>query len=268
MGIPAGMVSLLILELRSVIVVYSIARASGQDATFIMRLHPSPRMHFQIGERGSTGTLNPGHVLGHAHPCLVQVSRFGSLYQRCFDLCMERSNRRCYLLDGFHHCPLPNRLPIQVGDDLARALDRNVMNLVEGDHLRLERRPILHPLRHVFGKGSFVHFSTPGAGFDFCTMFGDFHAHRRDVKDLSPFITAHRRFFQGSMALLTTAHPMNLDMVWMRHEFQGMSRMSRLGANVLPTGLAQRAVFGCFRPSLEGGLLLLRLFLASWSSSA
>jgi hypothetical protein len=72
-------------------------------------------------------------------------------------------------------------------------------------------------------------------------MFGDFHAHRRDVKDMSPFITAHRRFFQGSMALLTTAHPMNLDMVWMRHEFQGMSRMSRLGANVLPTGLAQRA---------------------------
>ena len=56
--------------------------------------------------------------------------------------------------------PSATAVLIQVGDDLARPVDGNMVVLVEVDQLRLQRRAVLHRLGDVGGKGAGVQGAT------------------------------------------------------------------------------------------------------------
>ena len=97
-------------------------------------------------------------------------------------------------------------------------------------------------------------------------MLGDCHPHRRNVEDLASFIADTGARCQRSLALGTDCNGVALNMLRLHHRLKLMPGMPSLGARFLAAGCRRLRVFGFLRPSLEGGLLLLPLCLANWSS--
>jgi len=208
---------------------HHVARAPGQKANFIVRFHATASVQLQMGEHGCAGDVKPVEFPGHPGARFVQVYRLGSLNQVFLEGCVDRRNLLGDLDAGFHHRPVAGRLLIQVCHDLAGALHRNVMVLVEVHPLRLDRRAILHRLADFRRKLHLVHLSAVRAAFDPGAVFDNFHPYRRDVKHLSPLVVTHRHVFQRSLTSPTADHPVCPNVIGMCHGLERVSWMPRLG---------------------------------------
>jgi len=126
--------------------------------------------------------------------------------------------------------------------------------VVEVDRLRLHEGAILHRLGHFARKGGDGRDATVRTLFNLSPVFGDFNLHRRQVKHLSLFVSPGFNRCQRTRTILADLHPMNLDMLGIRHRFEGVSRMSRLPPTGFATGLAQTVAARFLLPIAGRGL--------------
>jgi hypothetical protein len=194
------------------------------------------------------------------------MHRFGRVHQVGLNGSRDRRYLFRYVRRGRHHRAVGDAVLIQVGDDLARPVDGNMVVLVEVDQLRLQRRAVLHRLGDVGGKGAGVQGATLGAALDLSLMLGDFHPHRWNVEDLPALVALTGHCAQRPLALGADRHTVLLHMLGLRHGLQGPARMTSLAARLLAARRTQAARLRFLETVTEGGLLLLPLCLANWSS--
>ena len=110
--------------------------------------------------------------------------------------------RRCR-----HHRAIGNGVRIEVGDDFASALNRNVMVLVEVDQLGLQPRPILDRLAHVGRKSAGIHGAAGWAPLDLGAMLSDSDLYWRQIEHLTPLSTRTGDVCEDRLAVRTDGTP-------------------------------------------------------------
>jgi hypothetical protein len=156
-GVAQGMLGIRVLAIGVIAIVHHLACALGQNANGIVRQRAPLVMHFQMGERLGAGYMHPAQLAFHSPAGLIQVHHFFRPDQVLSNLLIDRRDRLGYLLAALDQRAFTEWAVVQLAQDLAGALQRNVMVLVEVHRLSFDLRPILHRLGHPSRKFGLVH---------------------------------------------------------------------------------------------------------------
>jgi DNA invertase Pin-like site-specific DNA recombinase len=240
MRIAKGVLAIFKLQVGGQVVMHRTPAKFRQDADGAHSFLTAFAMNGIMRQGFGACHMHPVQFAFHAQPTFVEM-RDASLNKMLFDAC-QREHRLCN--QGFvciQNERFAGPMLVEIFKEFADARQGQQLVVVQVHRLGFQARPVLHCLRHIFGKVAFDPSPTLRTQLDLSLMLNHGHTHRRNVKHLSPFYPLHLDFSQIRPALRAALHFVALNMIWLFDLLERVPFVSWLTTASVLASLAQAA---------------------------
>jgi hypothetical protein len=179
------------------------------------------------GEEVGTGDMQPMPRVAHPHAGFIDMENLCILQEVSGMFFNSGQVSRALARDCNHSC-LAQRVTKEVKNHLRGSFIGKQLVDAELDQERLQVDAILHGVRYLDRKFSWVKTPTMGAPFVFCTVFSHDNPGRRYVKNLTSFYDRWVDMFQGCPAPGTGGSSMDDDHIRVLNRLKGMTFVTLL----------------------------------------